>query len=311
MQKQIDFNVTSFNDIPSRFIFQEVPSVEIRGDFPRDRRTKQIAHPLFQQMKELPVLGSYKLKAKWAFFCQLMSNAFFVRDIGACIRYPRSNSMKNAKIKLQTIDAAVQVGIFKEYRAPMGGPFMSRLLLVDGLEDGKVRQLWESRKETARYKLAPDVDELPNSLIDWISETKRKLSVNFPAPEQRFCQIIDMIRKEVAEEYRHLLKYRRQTCFVCLPKRKGIFFSDFHFPKCRLLVEIDGHTHYGKDANKKDADRAVMLQEHFGLSILRFKNWQIEREPLEAIYTPLIESISRGLLPNDRKKFRRVLLRFF
>ena len=52
------------------------------------------------------------------------------------------------------------------------------------------------------------------------------------------------------------------------------YIVDFYCPKLKLVVEIDGESHYTDDGKTYDEVRTYVL-EGYGLKVLRFKNSQI------------------------------------
>ena len=62
-------------------------------------------------------------------------------------------------------------------------------------------------------------------------------------------------------------KFRRQ-------QRLGPFYGDFVFQAARLVVEADGDTHAGDDAETYDARRTAFLERE-GYRVLRFSNHDV------------------------------------
>jgi len=62
-------------------------------------------------------------------------------------------------------------------------------------------------------------------------------------------------------------KFRRQ-------QRLGIYFGDFVCQSARLVVEIDGQTHDGSEAEARDARRTAFL-EYEGYRVVRFTNTDV------------------------------------
>ncbi|OKH20429.1 endonuclease [Hydrococcus rivularis NIES-593] len=55
------------------------------------------------------------------------------------------------------------------------------------------------------------------------------------------------------------------------------FIVDFYCPSLKLVIEIDGESHFTNDAQKYDAARTQKLEE-YGLQVVRFTNQQVLRE---------------------------------
>ena len=52
------------------------------------------------------------------------------------------------------------------------------------------------------------------------------------------------------------------------------FIVDFYIASSRLVIEIDGESHYSENGKIYDAQRTAIL-ESYGLTILRFTNTQV------------------------------------
>jgi very-short-patch-repair endonuclease len=59
-------------------------------------------------------------------------------------------------------------------------------------------------------------------------------------------------------------KFRRQASI-------GSYIVDFYCPKLKIIVEIDGDSHYGDTAEARDAQRTRYF-EGLGLKVIRFTN---------------------------------------
>ena len=70
-------------------------------------------------------------------------------------------------------------------------------------------------------------------------------------------------------------RFRRQHPFAV-----G-FIVDFYCPSYRLVVELDGSVHHGREAF--DAARDAELARTFGVRVLRLPAWLIERDLVAAI----------------------------
>jgi len=65
------------------------------------------------------------------------------------------------------------------------------------------------------------------------------------------------------------VKFRRQHGI-------GGYIVDFYSPESRLVIEVDGDSHYTETARQQDAQRDAYLQS-LGLRVLRFTNQDINR----------------------------------
>lgn len=65
------------------------------------------------------------------------------------------------------------------------------------------------------------------------------------------------------------------------------FVVDFYCPELRLAIEMDGDSHYTKDAQSRDAERQAIL-ESFGIRFLRFTNKEVY-ENLEGVIEAILK----------------------
>ena len=78
------------------------------------------------------------------------------------------------------------------------------------------------------------------------------------------------------------VKFRRQHGI-------GHYIVDFYSPECKLVIEVDGDSHYTDAAQQKDAQRDAYLQQ-LGLRVLRFTNEEINHN-MAGVY----EAIKRAI----------------
>ncbi len=81
----------------------------------------------------------------------------------------------------------------------------------------------------------------------------------------------------------------------------GPYCVDFACHHARLVIEVDGDTHYLPGAQKKDAERDRFLR-HQGYEVLRFSNADVLSNP-EHVHLA-IESALKGSTPNIRSMKR-------
>ncbi|HEY4528494.1 MAG TPA: DUF559 domain-containing protein [Candidatus Paceibacterota bacterium] len=92
--------------------------------------------------------------------------------------------------------------------------------------------------------------------------------------------------KKILEDKKFLgLKFTRQ-------KPLGRFIVDFYCASLRLVVEIDGNVH---DA-KRDKERDYLLEQEFGVNILRYRNEDILKN-INNVTEDLIERINSIKFP--------------
>jgi very-short-patch-repair endonuclease len=62
-------------------------------------------------------------------------------------------------------------------------------------------------------------------------------------------------------------KFRRQHSI-------GNFITDFYFPKEKLVIEIDGNSHFTKESQEYDAKRTKFLNS-LNIRVIRFTNLEV------------------------------------
>ena len=65
------------------------------------------------------------------------------------------------------------------------------------------------------------------------------------------------------------LRFRRQRPI-------GEYIVDFYCPKARLVVELDGHSHFTDSGRRADACRTAYLESQ-GLKVIRFPDYEVEK----------------------------------
>ena len=82
------------------------------------------------------------------------------------------------------------------------------------------------------------------------------------------------------------MKFRRQVPV-------GPYIADFLCVETRLIIEVDGDSHYDNDAQEHDRKRDVFLREK-GFTVLRLSNRQVLEET-DAIVERIVECLeTRG-----------------
>ena len=116
-----------------------------------------------------------------------------------------------------------------------------------------------------------------------LKQRSRELRQNATRQEQKLWY--DFLRT-------HPIKFRRQ-------QQIGPYIADFFCPSARLVIELDGGGHYDPEAEKKDHERTVALEQQ-GLKVIRFCNLDIDKN-----FRAVCESIDREIhkrttLPQSR-----------
>jgi very-short-patch-repair endonuclease len=72
-------------------------------------------------------------------------------------------------------------------------------------------------------------------------------------------------------------------------KPLGSYVADFYCSEHRLVIEIDGDTHFTDVAERRDASRTQAL-ERLGLTVLRFTNIEV-RESFEGVCARILDAL--------------------
>ena len=91
-------------------------------------------------------------------------------------------------------------------------------------------------------------------------------------------------------------KYLRQTKNKAL-RQKPIddYIVDFYIPKLKLIIEIDGDSHFTEEGKTYDTKRTKILGK-YGLRIIRFNNKEV-LEQFKGVCA-VIEEICKGKSPS-------------
>ncbi|MDX2006291.1 MAG: endonuclease domain-containing protein [Meiothermus sp.] len=79
------------------------------------------------------------------------------------------------------------------------------------------------------------------------------------------------------------LKFRRQRPI-------GMFIVDFYCPSAKLVVEVDGESHFTEHGKAYDAERSAYLERQ-GLRVIRFTNAEV-MENLEGVHQRIEEALT-------------------
>lgn len=71
--------------------------------------------------------------------------------------------------------------------------------------------------------------------------------------------------------YKYLINYQYR---VYRQRPIDNFVVDFYCPKLKLVIEVDGDSHFTEDGTLYDAQRTLIL-EGYGLSVIRFTNDEV------------------------------------
>ncbi|MFE4108361.1 endonuclease domain-containing protein [Almyronema epifaneia] len=101
------------------------------------------------------------------------------------------------------------------------------------------------------------------------------------------------LRKNMTSAEKKLwYSYLRQFRFKVLRQRPiAHFIVDFYCPSLKLVIEIDGDSHFTDEGQAYDRERTAQL-EGYGLSVIRFTNQQILLE-----FRSVCEQLNRLIPP--------------
>ena len=90
---------------------------------------------------------------------------------------------------------------------------------------------------------------------------------------KQLVPLAKQLRKTMTKEERHLWYDYLRTYPIRFSRQKvlGLYIADFYSAEARLVIELDGSQHYGKDNIESDKKRTAFL-ESYGLTVLRIPN---------------------------------------
>ena len=103
---------------------------------------------------------------------------------------------------------------------------------------------------------------------------RKELRSNAPAPEKILWNKIRCNQLGI--------KFRRQYGI-------GRYIADFYSPQIKLLIELDGDSHYQEGSQEYDAVRDQFMHS-LGIVVLRFRNDEVMRE-LNAVIGKIVDVI--------------------
>ncbi len=121
----------------------------------------------------------------------------------------------------------------------------------------------------------------PKTLVGF----RQHLRHNMTSPERRLW--FNLNKQQLG------VKFRRQHGI-------GNFIVDFYCPSMKLIIEIDGHSHFTAEAQHADQLRDCYL-ESLNLTVLRFTNLQITSE-IDAVLASIkqtLEQIQKRQTPHQ------------
>ena len=98
--------------------------------------------------------------------------------------------------------------------------------------------------------------------------------------QRRYKTIRSKLRNELTPAEKLLWYYiRNKQLGVKFRRQHGIgqYIVDFYCPQLKLVVEIDGHSHFSDESKNQDLARDDFLQS-IGLTVIRLTNAQVLNE---------------------------------
>lgn len=107
-----------------------------------------------------------------------------------------------------------------------------------------------------------------------------------------------VLRKHMTRSERKLwFEYLRNFNFRVLRQRPiDRYIVDFYCPRLKLVIEIDGESHFTEDGKQYDVERTARL-ESYGLRVLRFLNTDVMRN-LKGVREK-IDEVAESPRPSD------------
>lgn len=79
------------------------------------------------------------------------------------------------------------------------------------------------------------------------------------------------------------------------------YIVDFYCSRLKLVIEIDGESHFSIEGEEKDATRTMILQKKYGLTVLRFSNTDVMRS-FEGVCEVIQQCIDSGIPPTPLQR---------
>ncbi|MGF1728360.1 endonuclease domain-containing protein [Photobacterium kasasachensis] len=104
---------------------------------------------------------------------------------------------------------------------------------------------------------------------------RQTLRNDLPEPEKQLWQ--HLRKKQLG------VKFRRQHGI-------GRYIADFYCPECKLVIELDGDSHYQTYAQEYDRVRDNFMQT-LGITVLRFDNYEVMTN-VEGVLMRIVQQIN-------------------
>ena len=95
---------------------------------------------------------------------------------------------------------------------------------------------------------------------------------------KKITPLAKILRKNMTKEERHLWYDFLRTYPVRFSRQKvlGKYIADFYCAAAKLVIELDGSTHYSEEGENADNERTAFLEE-YGLTVVRITNPEIHK----------------------------------
>ena len=95
---------------------------------------------------------------------------------------------------------------------------------------------------------------------------------------KKITPLAKILRKNMTKEERHLWYDFLRTYPVRFSRQKvlGKYIADFYCAAAKLVIELDGSTHYSEEGENADNERTAFLEE-YGLTVVRIANPEIHK----------------------------------
>lgn len=160
------------SQIPRISVYNDLPVITIDTDAILAMETQRQADILFEKLRGTTVFKASKVEDKREYLryvLHALKRALYHRG---CVIYPRRKSHPEfSKVRLQVIEALIELDLVFEHRSPKGSPKMSRLLPMPELKKYADSDPW---------KFVPNVKRQVVYLVD--RETRQELPIDRELP---------------------------------------------------------------------------------------------------------------------------------
>jgi very-short-patch-repair endonuclease len=122
---------------------------------------------------------------------------------------------------------------------------------------------------------------------------KMKATGKYMPYDQRLKSRARSLRNEMTEAEKKLWFDYLRKHEVNFTRQKPIdhFIVDFYCPRAKLVIEVDGSSHFSEDGAIYDAERTSVLNA-YGLEVLRFMNDEVMQD-LESVIRKIEKVLER------------------